>query len=85
MPNTNAILSELIEFNSRPSLQENEFTLSDYKETWENENGENIPDGTARDHLRRMEEKGIITSRRVFIDGYYYRAYRKVDNESEGN
>lgn len=81
MPDKSDIVRELIKFNERPRIEGDEFLLKDYRGQWEEVYGEPIPEQTARQQLRNMEEEGLVTSREVFVNGYYYIAYRRVGNE----
>lgn len=81
MPDKTAIVRELIEYNERPHIEDDEFLLKEYREGWEEVYGEPIPEQTARGQLKSMEEEGLVTSREVFVNGYYYIAYRRVGNE----
>lgn len=81
MPDMDTMLAELIRYNSRPTIAEGEFFIQEYRDRWEAEHGESIPEGTARCHLAKMVEEGLLTSRKVFHDGYFRRAYSFSEEE----
>lgn len=81
MPDRATIVKELIEYNKRPRIDDEEFLLSDYRDQWEEAYEERLPEQTAREHLKRMEQDGLISTREVFVNGYYYVAYKKVEGE----
>lgn len=76
-----AILEEILQYNKRPQLREDEVLVKEYLEAWnaDSARSETIGPDRARKDLDRMVRDGIIEKRVVFHDGHWVNAYSKKE------
>lgn len=78
-----SILEEVLRYNERPKLKEDEFILEQYRERWAEDTGERLPENTARGQVKRMVQEGLLEERWVFHDGHRKRAYQLIKEEDQ--
>jgi hypothetical protein len=85
MVDREAILEELIQYNRRPRLREDEILVEQYVEAWNADPERNGPmdQKRGRKDLDRMVRDGMMTKRKVFHEGRWMNAYSYKEGESD--
>lgn len=75
------VLKEVIEYNKRPQLREDEILVRHYMKAWDTDPKRSGPatPSKARKDLEGMVRDGVMTRRKVFHEGHWVNAYRRKE------